>query len=66
MKNMKNTIRIYFMALWFTIALIMISSGHGEFTIVNAIGVALFAAFALFTNIADKKGWIKLNEDNEA
>ncbi|MBP9998650.1 MAG: hypothetical protein KBS67_05335 [Bacteroidales bacterium] len=63
---MKNTIKIYLMALWFTAALVLLGSGTGEFSWTNGIGLALFVAFALFTRIADKKGWVKLNETNEA
>ena len=66
MKNLANKIKIYLMALWFTAALVLLGSGTGDFTCTNAVGLALFVAFALFTRIADKKGCIKLNESNEA
>lgn len=66
MKNISNTIKIYLMALWFTVALAMTGSGNGEFTTTNFIGVAAFAAFAIFSRIADRKGWVKINESDEA
>ena len=63
---MKNKIKIYLMALWFTIALVLTGSGNGEFTTTNFIGIAAFAAFAIFSRIADRKGWVKINESDEA
>ena len=63
---MKNTITIYLMALWFTAALVLLGSGTGEFSWTNGIGLGLFFAFALFARIADKKGWVKINESDEA
>lgn len=66
MRKISNNIKIYFMAFWFTAALVLLGSGTGEFSWTNAVGLALFVAFALFTRIADKKGWVKLNETNEA
>ena len=66
MRKISNNIKIYFMAFWFTVALAMVGSGNGEFTTTNFIGVAAFAAFAIFSRIADKKGWIKIIESDEA
>ena len=65
MKNISNKIKIYLMALWFTVALVMTGSGNGEFTTTNFIGVAVFAAFAVFSRLAERKGWVKIDESDE-
>ena len=63
---MKNKIKIYLMALWFTAALALLGSGTDSFTWTNGIGLVLFIAFAMFSRIADRKGWVKINESDEA